>query len=140
MSASIWIQGVLRVGVAIEAQQPMDRAGLMADNFLQALGSLAGGRRQHHFQLQPVRDAGDGGDCVRLPAAGTAGVIDAMDGGPGVGDHVTQLPIVDLDASQRLWFRLADRRRGVALGAASPSTAASRAARFPQPSTASEAW
>ena len=36
-----------------------------------------------------------------LSSARCLGVIDGMDGGPRIGNDVPQLPVVDLDASQR---------------------------------------
>ena len=41
------VQRIPRIRVAVEAEQPMDRACVVADHFLEAFGSLAGGRGQH---------------------------------------------------------------------------------------------
>ena len=48
MSAFDGIQGIAGIGMAVEAEQPVNGAGLMAHDLFEPLGRLAGGRGQNH--------------------------------------------------------------------------------------------
>ena len=64
----------------------------VAERFDSRVGARAGDSHQGAAVLEKERPL----SSVRL-----LGVVDGMDGGPRIGDDVPQLPVVDLDASQR---------------------------------------
>ncbi len=92
--------------MAVEAQQAMNRARLVADDFLEALGGLASGRGQHDLQFQSLGDAGNGRYRVCFAATGAAG--HQRDGEPeSVPDSIALLGIqfAALSVEKMLYLR-----------------------------------